>query len=221
MIGGLQTRLLLTVGALALSAVVAVALVARQGTRLEFRRLAELDVRADASKSIAELDRVTRLLDRRCCTPDVLASAARELSPDQALLIVDAARGRLIASAGVPLTSADGVITSRSGRVLEINVTLGRDGGREIVSLRVPADGAALTLADGTDARLHIVPLPNPQREQRVDAILHSMDLRLVWATGLIGALALGVTWAIARSSVRPLEALRAATHDLARGVWP
>lgn len=218
MIGGLQTRLLLTVGTLALAAVVAVALVARQGTRLEFRRLAELDVRADASTSVADVDRVTRVLDGRCCAPDVLASAARELPPDQAMLVVDAARGTLIASAGAPLTSAGGVTTSRSGRVLEIDVTLGRDGGREIVSLRVPADGVALALADGSNARLHVVPLPNPEREQRVDAILHSMDLRLVWATGLIGALALAVTWAIARSSVRPLVALRAATHDLARG---
>ena len=44
------------------------------------------------------------------------------------------------------------------------------------------------------------------------------MDLRLVWATGLIGALALVVTWVIARSSVRPLGALRAATRELALG---
>ena len=220
MIGGLQTRLLLTVGTLALAAVVAVALVARQGTRLEFRRLAELDVRAGPSENAIAVDRIRRLLDGRCCAAEVMASAARELPSDNAVLVVDAVRGTLIASAGGPLTPADSVTTSREGRTLEITVTLGRDGGREIVSLRVPADGASLSLADGTNARLHILPLPDPEREHRVDAILYSMDLRLVWATGLIGALALAVTCVIARSSVRPLGALRAATRELALGRW-
>ena len=76
----------------------------------------------------------------------------------------------------------------------------------------------ALILADGREARLHLLTLPSPERAQRVDATLYSMDLRLMWATGLIGALALAVTWAIASSSVRPLAALRAATRELARG---
>ena len=45
MIRSLQTRLLLTVGALALMAVVAVALVARQGTRQGLRRFQEIERR--------------------------------------------------------------------------------------------------------------------------------------------------------------------------------
>jgi signal transduction histidine kinase len=217
MIGSLQTRLLLTVGALALAAVVAVALVARQGTRQEFRRLAELDVRVDPSSAAEARARARSQLDGRCCGPEAMAAAARELAHDQVLLVVEPRLGTLIASAGERLSSAARISTSRTGRRLSIDVTLGRNGG-ELVSLRVPADGDALTMADGTEARLHVLPLPNPEREQRVDAILYSMDLRLVWATGVIGALALAVTWAIARSSVRPLGALRAATHELALG---
>ena len=218
MMRGLQTRLLLTVGTLALVAVVAVALVARQGTRQEFRRLAELDVRQDLGRTADVLARARRHLDTRCCAPEAMAAAGRELAPDQALLVVDATAGSLIALAGAPLASAERVTTAREGRTLDIAITFGRDRGRDLVSLRVPAEGDTLTLANGTVARLHLLALPNPAREQRVDEILYSMDLRLVWATVIVGVLALGVTWAIARSSVRPLGALRTATRQLAHG---
>lgn len=214
----LQTRLLLTVGALALAAVVAVALVARQGTRQEFRRLAELDVRVDTPRDVAALPRVRELLDGRCCGDEAMAAAARELGSGVALLVVDPAGGTLIASAGAALASARGLTTAREGRTLSIAFTRGPVTRPEAIDLRLSAEGTTVTLADGTAARLHLLPLPDPERAERVDAILYSMDLRLVWATGLIGALALAVTWAIARSSVKPLGALRAATRELALG---
>lgn len=213
----LQSRLLFTVGALALAAVVAVALVARQGTRQEFRRLAELDVPLDQASGTAALPRVRALLDGRCCSDEALAAATRELRPNVALLVVDGATGALLGSAGSALASAS-VTTSREGSTLAIDLVRTRDGAREVVDLRMSAAGVSLSMADGRTARLHLLPLPNSERDEKVDAILHSMDLRLVWATGLIGALALAATWAIARSSVRPLGALRAATRELALG---
>ena len=78
---GLQTRLLLTVGTLALVAVVAVALLARQGTRQEFRRLAELELRADQAPGADATSRVGAHLDGRCCAAGTLAAAARDEQP--------------------------------------------------------------------------------------------------------------------------------------------
>jgi two-component system sensor histidine kinase BaeS len=86
------------------------------------------------------------------------------------------------------------------------------------VALRFRQPGASLRLADGRDAMLYIVIFPNPERRLHTEAFLMAVDRRLQFTTAFVGMFALALTWAIVRSSVRPLEELRAATRDLARG---
>jgi signal transduction histidine kinase len=214
----LQTRLLLFVGGLAVMAVVAVALAARQGTRQDFTRLQDFETRAhgiEASSRTAEL--AARLQDR-CCVPPVLDDAVRGLGADVVLLVTDAANGELIASAGRPLLSADRVTTRRNGDALAVEATLKRGATLEHLDLRVRHQGASLHLSDGRDAMLYTVTFPNPERRRYTEAFLVAVDRRLQFTTAFVGMFALALTWAIVRSSVRPLEELRAATRDLARG---
>ena len=199
-------------------AVVAVALAARQGTRQDFTRLQDFETRAhgvEASSRTAEL--AARLQDR-CCQPPVLDAAVSSLGADAVLLVTDVAKGTLIASAGGPLLSADRVTTWRSGGVLALEVTLKRGAKLEQVALRFRQPGTSLRLADGRDALLYIVTFPNPERRRHTEAFLIAVDRRLQFTTAFVGIFALALTWAIVRSSVRPLEELRAATRDLARG---
>ena len=217
MIRSLQTRLLLTVGALALMAVVAVALVARQGTRQGLRRFQEIERTADTAKSVSASTNLAGILEGRCCPSEVMAEAARQLAPTIALLVTDQSTGALIASAGAPVAAAR-VATIRTGDTLQVEVTTEGQGRRELGTLRFAARGTPVRLADGTQASYYVVPFPSAERGLHVAAILHAVDLRLVWATAVIGAVALVITWAIARSSVRPLQELRAATRDVAGG---
>ena len=217
MIRSLQTRLLLTVGALALMAVVAVALVARQGTRQGLRRFQEIERTVDTATRVSASTNIAGILEGRCCPPEVMAEAARQLAPAIALLVTDQSTGALIASAGAPVAAAK-VATSRNADALQVDVTTEDDGRRERATLRFAAPGTPVRLADGTQASYFVVPFPDSERGLHVAAILHAVDLRLVWATAIIGAVALVVTWAIARSSVRPLQELRAATRDVASG---
>ena len=75
-----------------------------------------------------------------------------------------------------------------------------------------------MRLADGRTARAYVVPFPDAEGDRNAAVFLGSLDRRLLAATGLVGLLALAVTWALARGIVRPLAELRAATADLARG---
>jgi signal transduction histidine kinase len=216
--GSLQARLLLTVGALAVVALTSVALVTRQGTRRDFFRLEELERQVDASRGSTLVARVRSALGERCCDAAALAAASRELDPEQALLVTDTGAGALIASAGAPLLAAETVTTARQGPLLVVDLVARRDEGVERVRLRVAQAGTPLRMADGRDALAYVLPMPDPERVQHREAFLQAVDLRLVWATGIVSLLALGVTWAIVRSSVGPLQTLRAATRDLARG---
>jgi signal transduction histidine kinase len=217
MMRSLQTRLLLAVGTLAVVAVVAVALTVRQGTRMDITRLRELQrmaETADASHRASEL--AVRLQDR-CCAPPALDDAARGLGPDVVLLVTDGT-GTHIASAGTPLVGSQHIATTVERGVLVIDATLRHGAMLEQVELRFRQDGVPLRLADRRDARFYVVPFPNRERERDTGKVLYSSDLRLLFVTVGVSVLALAVTWGIARSSVRPLAALSAATHDLARG---
>jgi signal transduction histidine kinase len=218
MTGSLQTRLLLTVGALALTAVAAVALLTRQGTRQDFAHLEELERRADQSRGSTALARVGQALEGRCCDRESMAAAARELDARLALFVTEADGGALIASAGKALDGAVDLATSRRGTTFVIDAATVRDGRRELMSLRIKTSGMPLTLAGGRLAQLYVVPLPSPDSARHRDAFLMAVDLRLLWTTVIVGTLALALTWATVRSSVRPIQALRDATRELARG---
>jgi signal transduction histidine kinase len=214
----LQTRLLLFVGGLAVMAVVAVALAARQGTRQDFNRFQEFEERAQGPDAPHRAEALASGMQGRCCEPPALDTAARGLGPDAVLLVTDVAKGALIASAGRPLQPADRVTTSRKGDVLAVEATLRRRTTMERVALRFRQPGLSLRLRDGRDALFYMVSFPNPERRRHTEAFLIAVDRRLQFTTAFVGMFALALTWTIVRSSVRPLEELRAATRDLARG---
>ena len=199
-------------------AVAAVALAARQGTRQDFTRLQDFETRAHGVEASSRTSELAARLQDRCCQPPALDDAVSSLGADVVLLVTDVAKGTLIASAGGPLLSADRVTTWRSGGVLALEVTLKRGEKLEQVALRFRQPGSSLRLADGRDAMLYIVTFPNPERRRHTEAFLMAVDRRLQFTTAFVGMFALALTWAIVRSSVRPLEELRAATRDLARG---
>jgi len=199
-------------------AVVAVALAARQGTRQDFTRFQEFEGRAQRADAPNRAEALASALQGRCCEPPVLDTAAKGLGSDVVLLVTDVGKGQLIASAGGPLQSADRVTTWRNGDVLAVEATLKRGTTLERVSLRFRQPGVSLHLRDGRDALFYMVTFPNSERRRHTEAFLIAVDRRLQFTTAFVGMFALALTWAIVRNSVRPLEELRTATHDLARG---
>jgi two-component system sensor histidine kinase BaeS len=107
------------------------------------------------------------------------------------------------------------------GGVLEVEATsIGPGGETERIILQVPSRGHALRLADGRPATLHAMRVPDPRRAARIDAFLGTLDRRVLLFTAAVGALALLLTVAVARSAVRPIEELRRATKALAAGAF-
>jgi signal transduction histidine kinase len=217
MIGSLQARLLIAIGALGVLALLAVALAARQGTRQGFSRLQELERSVDGPAPAADTDVATRL-ERRCCERHDLAAAAEGLGEDVVVLVTDPASGALIGAAGRRADSAERLDTRRTGEVLGVELTTSAGGARELVSLRFRQAGVPITLPDGREAVVHVVHFPNPARARLVRDLLVGVDRRLLLATALVGLLALASTWAIVRGSVGPLDDLRRAAGALARG---
>jgi signal transduction histidine kinase len=214
----LQTRLLLAVGALAVVAVAAVAIAVRQGARQEFFRFQDVERRGVLARGSELAHALVPDLDGRCCETQVLSAAASRLAPDVALFVVDSASGATVASAGLPLGRFERLVTRRDGGELAIEGTRRLGQTLRRIGLRYAIDGAPLHLADGRAALAYVVPFPDAERDRNAAAFLGSLDRRLLVATGLVGLLALLVTWVLARGIVRPLAELRAATSDLARG---
>jgi signal transduction histidine kinase len=217
MIGSLQTRLLLAMGALGVLALVVVALAARQGTRQGFSRLQELERSVEGPAPLSDRHLAKRL-SQRCCTAADLASAAEGLADDVVMLVTEPGSGALIGAAGPRATAAEKLDTRRIGDVLAVDLTTTADGARELVSLRFRQAGTTATLADGRAAIVHLVHFPDPERARLAEAFLVGVDRRLLAASALVGLLALGITWVIVRRSVGPLDNLRAAADALAHG---
>ena len=178
MISGLQTRLLLTVGTLALAAVVAVALVGAAGHAPGVSR-------GSRSSTCARTRRARRRRVARVRTParrallraaSVDGAAARELAPGSGAAGGRRRRaGTLIASAGAPLASADRVDDLARGP----HARRSTSRSAETAVASSSAFASRQTAPPLTPGRRHAtrgctsLPLPNPEREQRVDAILY------------------------------------------------
>jgi signal transduction histidine kinase len=219
MFSSLQTRLLLTVGLLAVAAVAAVALAARQGARQEFLRFRDIERRSASAKGAERSADVARAIEGRCCERGVLdAAAAAMLGPTLAALVVDPLSGGLVASAGVPARDLSDVTTARTGDLVTIEAT--RRSGRVInrLALKLRQAPMPITLTDGRRAHLYVLPFPSEEQDREAAAVLGSLDRRLLVATMAVAVLALGLTWMLARRTVQPIAALRAATRDLGRG---
>lgn len=212
----LQARLLLAVGGLALAAIGLVALAARHETRLEFLRLADVQRHEESARLPALAGRLARALDGRCC--DAIGEVAAELPADTALLVLDA-RGAVVATAGAASVAGTRVEARRSGDVLALEITR-RDGPRVAQTmLQFRQAPSPLRLTGGEPASLYVVPFPAGGDEPAA-AFFGALDRRLLAAAAIVGLLALTATWVIVRGVTRPVEALQAATRDLASGVW-
>jgi signal transduction histidine kinase len=213
----LQTRLLIAVGGLALAAIVLVALAARQGTRGEYSRFADLQRSELSARLPALAQRLGTTLAGRCCDRDALRAVASELPHELSLVVVDEASGTFVAAAGTGLAGAD-VITRRDGDVLGLDIT--RRAGRylEQVTLRFRQPSLAIRLTDGRNGLLYVLPIPSPEDARGEAAFFGAVDRRLFAAALVVGLLALVATWLIVRGVTRPVEALQHASRDIAGG---
>lgn len=236
----LQTRLLLVVGSVALTAVAIVAVGARLGTRMEFDKFQTLErTRADDRATTRAGDRagtraddrarttseaIAAALDRRCCDQGVVDAAVSQLAPGEALIVTDAS-GKSIASAGRDVPAANATATYRD-ETLSIVSSLNAESrgaqgpgiaaGVSIVLRGVPH--SPITLASGAPATVHVVMWPHDEISTPAREFLGSIDRRLIAVALAVGALALLATWAIARTIGAPIAELNRATRDLARG---
>jgi signal transduction histidine kinase len=213
----LQTRLLLVVGAVALSAVAIVAVAARLGTRVEFDKFQSLErTRADDRAKTTSAD-LAAVLDRKCCGRDVIDASVEKLAPGEALIVFDTS-GKSIVSAG------HGIDVGRTSATflndtLSISTKAQQPGiaqGMSIILRGVPY--SPITLASGEPATVHVVVWPNDDVKSPAREFLGSIDRRLIGVTLFVGVLALVATWVVARRIGGPIAELNRATRDLARG---
>lgn len=218
MIFSLRLRMMFAVGLLAVAAVVAVALAARQRTRSEFRHFQALEKISTSADTGVDSERVSTLLAGRCCQRDALRDATAALSPNQIMVVADAS-GHMIAKSGKPLDTLSEFRFSRSGE--EVAIDAARRNYSDAVSgvsLRFHISGMPVTMANGSTAYLYVFPFPNEAVERPEAVFLGSVDRSLLLTTTLTAAMALIVTWTLTRRIAAPIEELRAAARDLALG---
>jgi signal transduction histidine kinase len=217
-ISSLRLRMMTAVGLLAIAAVVAVALAARQRTRAEFHRFQELEKISAATDPNTDAEHIAALLAGRCCNADALRTATAALSRHQVLVVADSS-GRMIAKSGKPLDTIGEFRFSQNGEVVSIEAARHDQGGVVTgVSLRFQIPGILVRLANGSTAHLYVFPMPEEKTAGPEAVFLGSVDRSLLLATILIAALALLATWMLTRRIAGPIEELRAAAQELAGG---
>jgi signal transduction histidine kinase len=217
----LRTRLLLAVGVLAVAAVLAVAVTARQSTRQEFRRFRELD-RISAPSHLAPLTAsVAAVLSHRCCAADVLAEAATRLGPREAIVVVDPSGPRTLATAGPALAGLRDLDVRVDGSTVLLDAVRVTNATAEGLSLHLKGGPTeTIQTADGRTAEVRVLAFPQPQEPQDMPAaaFLGSLDQRLLIAATMVGVLALAATWILTRRIAGPIVELSEATRDLTAG---
>lgn len=212
----LQTRLLLVVGALALTAVAIVAFSARLGTRVEFDKFRNIEHNEDA-RARSVIGGVAGALNHRCCGDEAVTQATAALQPGDAVFVFGG-DSALISRFGRDADLA-GVTATLEGDTLSISSRDTKPGVASGVNIIMKGGPKAqITLANGESASAHIVKMPGPEVSQPASQFLGSVDRRILVVTMTVGALALLVTWGVARRIGRPIAELNRATKDLARG---
>lgn len=212
----LQTRLMLVVGALALTAVAVVAVSVRLGTRVEFDKFQNIEHTEDA-RIRTVIGAIVTALDGRCCDESSIAAAKTVLEPGEAVFVFETG-GAFVTAFGRDANLA-GVNASLVGDTLSIRsqeMGAGITSGVNIIMRGGPI--AELTLANGKGASAHVVRMQGRGGAQPANQFLGSIDRRLYIVAATVGALALLVTWVVARRIGRPIAELNRATKDLARG---
>ncbi|HYN07724.1 MAG TPA: ATP-binding protein [Vicinamibacterales bacterium] len=218
MISSLQTRLLLAVGVLAIAAVVAVALSARQTTRMEFRRFQEHEEERSSMVRSRDAVEIASRLTGHCRDANALREAASHLRNREIVLLVDE-HGGLIARGGPGEVDLRDVRIRLAGDALTVEVTREQRGTTEGITLKfIGGNAPVVSCGDRTVATVHLFSIPATGVVPPSAAFLGSVDRRLLIATTIVGVMALGMTWVLARRIVGPLGELRLAARDLAGG---
>lgn len=213
----LQRQLLVAMGVVACGAVIAIAIAARQTTRIEFQKFQNVERTLTAGADVQHsLDAVVAALDRSCCAASSMAAAQAAVSRNQGILVVTG-DGHVLGASGLGVAPDDVRASFVDGR-LHIEAANAAPGSAMGLALDLRGGpSASIRLADGTPATVHLVPrMDDPQ--QPAAQFLGSIDRRLVMAVVVIAALALGVAWLTSRRIVGPIAELSAATRDIAHG---
>ena len=218
MISSLQTRLLLAVGVLALAGVIAVALSARQTTRMEFRRFQEHEEERSSMGRSREAEGIASRLTGRCRDDVAVRDATAHLAPQEVVLLVDD-QGNLIARGGPGNSTLRDVRVRLAGEALTVDVTREQQGATEGITLKFITDFApVVSCGGGITAAVYVFSMPAGAVIPPSAAFLGSVDRRLLVATTIVAVVALGMTWVVARRIVGPIAELRLAARDLAQG---
>ena len=162
MISSPQTKLLLAVSVVAIAAVVAVALSARQTTRVEFRRFQEHEeeVRSSTSRSRAAAE-IAPALTGRCRDADAVREAASRLAEREVLIVIDE-QGRLIARDGPGVRDLRDLQVRLSGEELAVSITREQRGVTEGIALKfIGGYAPTVDCGGGTMARVHVFSIPS------------------------------------------------------------
>ncbi|MBV8867460.1 MAG: HAMP domain-containing protein [Acidobacteriaceae bacterium] len=211
--------MMIAVGTLAIAAIIAVALTARQRTRTEFRRFQALTkIATSATGDDGNAGKVAAILEEHCCDLASLEAAAAALSPRDVYVLVDSAN-QMIAKFGKPLERVSDLRLSRAGQEVTIYLTQsghGKSGAR--ATLMIHMDGMPIQSKSNGPATLYVFPIPDGEIEQPDSIFLGSVDRSLLLVAGLVAVAALLATWTLTRRVVGPVEELRKAARELAAG---
>jgi signal transduction histidine kinase len=206
----LQTRLL--------AASFGVALAARQSARHEFLKFQNVERQSMLARRLETTKRIAAELDQLCCVGAVMDDASRQLGPAEAVLVLTAEGGTLVASGGDALNSVHDLSAGLSNGELRVELTQSIGQRMERGSLKFAVAGMPLRLADGRAALAFVIPVPAVDQQSPGSAFFGSFDRWLLSATVIASLLALGATWAATRTAIAPLADLQRATADVAAG---
>ena len=214
----LQTKLVLAVSLLAVAAVAAVALSARQSARVEFRRFQDLETHSSGGHPIVTAETAARILDGHCCDPELLRGLDAALGSNEVALVVDA-NGEVVAIGGSRSGELGRVTLKSQGNEVNVGFERTREHQSEGVSLKlIGVRPAAITLKDGRRASVYALTVPSGAAPVPAVAFQGAIDRRLLIATIVVSVIVIGLTWAVARRTVRPIDELGRAAAALAAG---
>jgi two-component system sensor histidine kinase BaeS len=217
MISSLSTRLVAGVAVIAVTAVMAVALAARQGTRAAFIQFRASEISHEQHLARTQ-ERLRTALDGRCCSSDALSEAVGLLTPPSGLIVIDAADRSVIATAGQAFANVTSVRVKEAGTGLALVVDRRGQLSGSRITVGIPYLAAPIRLADGRQAQVHAVRLPTSDELGRIADFYGSLDRGLLLATSLAGLVIVGLTWVMARRITSPLAQMSEASTAVARG---
>ena len=217
MISSLSTRLVAGVAVIAVTAVIAVAVAARQGTRAAFIQFRASEINHEQHLARTQ-ERLRSVLDGRCCSPESLRDAVSLLTPPSGLVVISASDRSVIATAGPAFDQVTSVSTEKAGSGFALVVDRRGQLSGSRITVGIAYLAPPIRLADGREAHVHAVRLPTTDELGRIAAFYGTLDRGLLLATSLAGLVIVGFTWVIARRITSPLAQVAEASTAVARG---